>query len=433
MFLKTVLADGQAEQAVIREMKARAAGARGDIEQTVRAIMDDVQARGWDAVCEYAKKFDKSEPYIIEPAQLDAAYAACPPALIAALEKAAANIRDYHEQMLVRSWEWKRATGEVLGQTVRGLARVGLYVPGGTAAYPSSVLMNAIPAKVAGVGELVMVTPPTENLSNEVLAAAKIAGVDTVIAIGGVQAIAALTYGAGFIPQVDKIVGPGNAFVAAAKKLAFGTVDIDMIAGPSEVLVIADHTANPTWVAADLLSQAEHDKLASAVLLTDSMAQAQAVSAEMERQARELPRWDIVKESVENYGCAIVFDDLADACKMADVVAPEHLEVVTADPREWLPHLHNAGAIFLGQYAPEPLGDYMAGPCHVLPTSGTARFFSPLSTDTFLKKTSVIEYTRDALEAYAQDIIALAQSEHLDAHANSVAVRFAEVEEDAKG
>lgn len=433
MFLKTVLADGQAEQSVIREMKARAAGARGDIEQTVRAIMDDVQARGWDAVCEYAKKFDKSEPYIIEPAQLNAAYAACSPALITALEKAAANIRDYHEQMLAKSWEWKRSEGEVLGQTVRGLARVGLYVPGGTAAYPSSVLMNAIPAKVAGVGELIMVTPPTENLSNEVLAAAKIAGVDTVIAIGGVQAIAALTYGAGLILQVDKIVGPGNAFVAAAKKLAFGTVDIDMIAGPSEVLVIADHTANPTWVAADLLSQAEHDRLASAVLLTDSMAQAQAISCEMERQARELPRWDIVQESVANYGCAIVFDDLKDACKMADVVAPEHLEVVTANPREWLPYLHNAGAIFLGQYAPEPLGDYMAGPCHVLPTSGTARFFSPLSTDTFLKKTSVIEYTRDALESYAQDIIALAQSEHLDAHANSVAVRFAEVKDDAKG
>ena len=378
MFLKTVLADGTAEQTVIREMKARAAGARGDIEQIVRGVMADVQERGWDAVVEYAEKFDGKAPYIVEPSVLDAAYDACDPKLISALEKAAANIRDYHEQMLVKSWEWKRTAGETLGQTVRGLSRVGIYVPGGTAAYPSSVLMNAIPAKVAGVGELIMVTPPTENMSNEVLAAAKIAGVDKVIAIGGTQAIAALTYGAGFIPQVDKIVGPGNAFVAAAKKLAFGTVDIDMIAGPSEVLVIADHTANPTYVAADLLSQAEHDRLASAVLLTDSMAQAQAISCEMERQAKLLP------------------------------------------------YLHNAGAIFLGQYAPEPLGDYMAGPCHVLPTSGTARFFSPLSTDTFLKKTSVIEYTRDALEGYAQDIIALAQSEHLDAHANSIAVRFAE-------
>lgn len=277
-----------------------------------------------------------------------------------------------------------------------------------------------------------MVTPPTENMSIEVLAAAKIVGVDKVIAVGGVQAVAALTYGAGMIPQVDKIVGPGNAYVAAAKKLAFGTVDIDMIAGPSEVLVIADHTANPTWVAADLLSQAEHDRLASAVLLTDSMAQAQAVSCEMERMARALPRWEIIRESVAGYGCAIVFEDLKEACKMADMVAPEHLEVMTAAPRELLPYLHNAGAIFLGRYAPEPLGDYMAGPCHVLPTSGTARFFSPLSTDTFLKKTSIIEYTRDALQGYAQDIIALAQSEHLDAHANSVAVRFAEEAQDEK-
>ena len=339
MFLKTVLADGTAEQTVIREMKARAAGARGDIEQIVRGVMADVQERGWDAVVEYAEKFDGKAPYIVEPSVLDAAYDACDPKLISALEKAAANIRDYHEQMLVKSWEWKRTAGETLGQTVRGLSRVGIYVPGGTAAYPSSVLMNAIPAKVAGVGELIMVTPPTENMSNEVLAAAKIAGVDKVIAIGGTQAIAALTYGAGFIPQVDKIVGPGNAFVAAAKKLAFGTVDIDMIAGPSEVLVIADHTANPTYVAADLLSQAEHDRLASAVLLTDSMAQAQAISCEMERQAKLLPRWDIIKDSVANYGCAIVFDELTDACKMADVVAPEHLEVVTAAPRELLPYL----------------------------------------------------------------------------------------------
>lgn len=432
MFLKTVLADGQAEQAVIREMKARAAGARGDIEQTVRAIMDDVQARGWDAVCEYAEKFDGKTPYIVSPSELEAAYAACAPRLTAALEKAAANIRDYHEQMLIKSWEWERGSGETLGQTVRGLARVGIYVPGGTAAYPSSVLMNAIPAQVAGVGEIIMVTPPTENMSIEVLAAAKIVGVDKVIAVGGVQAVAALTYGAGMIPQVDKIVGPGNAYVAAAKKLAFGTVDIDMIAGPSEVLVIADHTANPTWVAADLLSQAEHDRLASAVLLTDSMAQAQAVSCEMERMARALPRWEIIRESVAGYGCAIVFEDLKEACKMADMVAPEHLEVMTAAPRELLPYLHNAGAIFLGRYAPEPLGDYMAGPCHVLPTSGTARFFSPLSTDTFLKKTSIIEYTRDALQGYAQDIIALAQSEHLDAHANSVAVRFAEEAQDEK-
>ncbi len=426
MFLKTVLADGAAEQRVIREMKARADSARGDIETTVRAIMDDVCARGMAAVEAYSCKFDGCAPYVIKQEVLDRAYADCDPKLIAALENAAANIRDYHEQMLVKSWEYRRGEGQVLGQTVRGLSRVGIYVPGGTAAYPSSVLMNAIPAKVAGVGEIIMVTPPTENLNNAVLAAAKIAGIDTVIACGGVQAVAALTYGADFIPQVDKIVGPGNAFVAAAKKLAFGVVDIDMIAGPSEVLVIADSTADPTCVAADLLSQAEHDRLASAVLLTDSMPQAQAISAEMERQAKLLPRWDIIRESVENYGCAIVFEDFADACKVADLVAPEHLEIVTAQPRELLPLLHNAGAIFLGAYAPEPLGDYMAGPCHVLPTSGTARFFSPLSTDTFLKKTSIIEYSKDALAALADDIVALAESEHLDAHANSIKVRFRE-------
>ncbi len=424
MFLKTVLADGVAERNIIREMKVRAEGARSDIEQSVRSIMNDVKTRGYDAVLEYAEKFDKKAPYVVEKETIDEAYASCDVKLIKALELAAENIRTYHEQMLAKSWEWRRSEGELLGQTVRGLAKVGIYVPGGTAAYPSSVLMNAVPAKVAGVGELIMVTPPTENMSAEVLAAAKIAGVDTVIAVGGAQAIAALTYGAGFIPQVDKIVGPGNAYVTAAKKLAYGTVDIDMIAGPSEVLVIADITANPTYVAADLLSQAEHDKLASAVLLTDSMAQAQAISCEMERMAKALPRWEIIRESVRDYGCAIVFEELLDACKMADIVAPEHLEVVTEKPREWLPYLHNAGAIFLGQYSPEPLGDYMAGPCHVLPTSGTARFFSPLSTDTFLKKTSVIEYTREALESYADNIISLAEAEHLNAHAGAISVRF---------
>ncbi len=424
MFLKTVLADGEAELRVLAEMQARAAESRSDIEVTVRAVMDDVKKRGIDAVNDYALKFDKVAPYEIGQDVLDEAYASCAPALREALEKAAANIRDYHEQMLVKTWEYRRAPGAVLGQTVRGLHRVGLYVPGGTAAYPSSVLMNAIPAKVAGVEELIMVTPPTENLSREVLTAAKIAGIDRVIAVGGTQAIAALTYGAGFIPRVDKIVGPGNAYVATAKKLAFGQVDIDMIAGPSEVLVICDATADPVYIAADLLSQAEHDKLASAVLLTDSMAQAEAISIEMERQAKRLPRWDIIRESVANFGCAVVFDKLEDACAFANRVAPEHLEVVTAEPRALLPLLTDAGAIFLGQYAPEPLGDYMAGPCHVLPTSGTARFFSPLSTNTFLKKTSVIEYSREELEKLSTDIIALAQAEKLEAHANSVRVRF---------
>lgn len=430
MFLKTVIADGQAERKVIAGMKARAEETRGDIEQTVRTVMDDVRENGLEAVEKYSMRFDKTKPYEIPRNVLQRAYEGCDPKLVKALEKAAANIRDYHEKMLVKTWEYQRAGGAVLGQTVRGLHRVGLYVPGGTAAYPSSVLMNAIPAKVAGVGELIMVTPPTDNLSTEVMAAAYTAGIDRVIAVGGTQAIAALTYGAGFIPKVDKIVGPGNTYVATAKRLAYGQVDIDMIAGPSEVLVIADHTANPTYVAADLLSQAEHDRLASAVLLTDSMAQAQAISCEMERMARALPRFEIIRDSVEDYGCAVVFDELKDACAMANEIAPEHLEVVTAAPRELLPLLSNAGAIFLGAYSPEPLGDYMAGPCHVLPTSGTARFFSPLSTDTFLKKTSVIEYSREELEKLSDDIMALAQAERLGAHANSIAVRFCRQEEE---
>ena len=424
MFLKTVLADGTAEQTVIREMKARAAGARGDIEQIVRGVMADVQERGWDAVVEYAEKFDGKAPYIVEQSVLDEAYNACDPKLIAALEKAAANIRDYHEQMLVKTWEWKRSAGEILGQTVRGLARVGIYVPGGTAAYPSSVLMNAIPAKVAGVGELIMVTPPTENMSNEVLAAAKIAGVDKVIAIGGTQAIAALTYGAGFIPQVDKIVGPGNAFVAAAKKLAFGTVDIDMIAGPSEVLVIADHTANPTYVAADLLSQAEHDKLASPVLVTDSAELAKAVQAELEAQIPQLPRAAIARASVDDNGKIIVCTDLHKAIEACNIIAPEHLEVCVEDPFGVLNEIRNAGSIFLGRNVPEALGDYFAGPNHTLPTSGTARFSSPLGVDDFVKKSSFIYYTREALGAVAPRIADFAEREGLHAHAKSVTIRY---------
>ena len=425
-FLKVIRADGVTEERQIAEMKARAAETAADIDRAVAAIMEDVRSNGFEAVERYSEQFDKAKPYIITAEMLQQAYDSCPTDLRDALELSAKNIADYHEKMMVQTWEYRRAEGAVLGQMVRGLSKVGIYVPGGTAAYPSSVLMNAVPAKVAGVEQIIMVTPPTENLSNAVLTAAKIAGVDLVIACGGVQAIAALTYGAGFIPQVDKIVGPGNAFVAAAKKQAFGKVDIDMIAGPSEVLVIADKTANPAYVAADLLSQAEHDRMASAVLLTDSMEMAQAVAAEMEAQAKRLPRWEIIQESVRNYGIGLVFDSLEDACVMANKVAPEHLEVVTEQPRALLPLLKNAGAIFLGAYSPEPLGDYMAGPCHVLPTSGTARFFSPLSTDTFLKKTSVIEYSREELMKVADGIITMATSEKLEAHANSVRLRGGE-------
>ncbi len=423
MFLKTVLADGTAEQTVIREMKARAAGARGDIEQIVRGVMADVQERGWDAVVEYAEKFDGKAPYIVEPSVLDAAYDACDPKLISALEKAAANIRDYHEQMLVKSWEWKRSAGETLGQTVRGLSRVGIYVPGGTAAYPSSVLMNAIPAKVAGVGELIMVTPPTENMSNEVLAAAKIAGVDKVIAIGGTQAIAALTYGAGFIPQVDKIVGPGNAFVAAAKQIVSGDVGIDMVAGPSEVCVLADATAKPMVVAADLMAQAEHDPLAACYLVTCDEQFAREVEAGIDILVAQSPRAEITRASLDNEGTIVVAADMAAAVEAVNTVAPEHLELHCKDAMGLLGGIRNAGAIFVGAWSSEPLGDYVAGPNHTLPTGGTAMFSNPLSVEEFVKRSSVICYTPEGLLSDAPATQRLAEAEGLWAHALSAALR----------
>ena len=422
--IQIVRADGSAEQAVIAGMKARSAAKNADIQRAAAAILEDVRQRGYEAVEEYSLRFDKAAPREITREELDAAYARCPADLIAALERAAANIRDYNEKLLVKSQEWTSPDGGTVGRIVRGLTRVGIYVPGGTAAYPSSVLMNAVPAKVAGVEEIVMVTPPTENLSDPVLAAAKIAGVDRVIAVGGAQAVAALTYGAGFIPQVDKLVGPGNAYVAAAKRLAYGTLDIDMVAGPSEVLVIADGSANPKFVAADLLSQAEHDKLASAVLLTDSMELAQAVDAEIIRQTGYLSRSEIMECSLRDFGCAVVCENLDACAALANQIAPEHLEIVTEDPRALLPNIKNAGAVFLGAWSPEPLGDYLAGPDHVLPTSGTARFFSPLSVDSFLKTLSVIQYDQRSLSPIKDQIITLAEAEKLTAHANSIRVRF---------
>lgn len=422
--LTIIQADGQAELQQLSAMRARAAERNADILQAVQAIMDDVRARGFDAVRAYSMQFDHTEPYEISMETLDEAYQSCSPELIAALEHAAANIRDYNEKLLARTVEWNSPDGGRVGRVVRGLSRVGIYVPGGTAAYPSSVLMNAIPAKVAGVEEIVMVTPPTENLSAPVLAAAKIAGVDRVLAVGGAQAVAALTYGAGFIPRVDKLVGPGNAFVAAAKRLAYGALDIDMVAGPSEVLVIADESADPKYVAADLLSQAEHDKLASAVLLTDSQKLARAVDQEIIRQTGYLERSEIMETSLRDFGCAIVCGDLGRCVELANEIAPEHLEIVTRQPRQLLPRIKNAGAVFLGSYTPEPLGDYLAGPDHVLPTSGTARFFSPLSVDSFLKTMSVLEFDRDTLHTLSDQIITLARTEHLTAHANSIQVRF---------
>lgn len=422
--IQIIQADGRAEQARIAAMRARAAEVGADIEEAVSAVIRAVKEKGLSAVEAYSLKFDGKIPYEIPREELEAAYDRCPDELIAAMERAAANIRDYNEKLLVQSMEWTSPDGGTVGRVVRGLTRVGLYVPGGTAAYPSSVLMNAVPAKVAGVEELIMVTPPTENLNDAVLAAAKIAGVDRVIAVGGAQAIAALTFGAGFIPKVDKLVGPGNAFVATAKRLAYGKVDIDMVAGPSEVLVIADETANPAYVAADLLSQAEHDRLASAVLLTTRMELARAVDAEIVRQAGYLSRSDIMEASLRDFGCAIVCDSLEQAISLANEIAPEHLEIVTEDPRAVLPEIRNAGAVFLGEWSPEPLGDYLAGPNHVLPTSGTARFFSPLSVGSFLKTMSIVAYSRDTLAPIREQVVAMAEAEHLTAHANSIRVRF---------
>lgn len=422
--LNIVAANGSEERAVIAAMRARAAQVGADIDTAVQAIMNTIKEEGFPAVARYSRQFDRQEPYEISQASLQSAYDRCPQPLIQAMERAAANIRDYNEKLLIRSETWTSPDGGKVGRIVRGLSRVGIYVPGGTAAYPSSVLMNAVPAKVAGVEEIIMVTPPTENLNDAVLAAAKIAGVDRVIAVGGAQAVAALAYGAGFIPKVDKLVGPGNAFVAAAKRMAYGTLDIDMVAGPSEVLVIADETANAKFVAADLLSQAEHDKLASAVLLTTSPGLARAVNAEMIRQTGYLERSEIMEASIRDYGCAIICENMEQAVSLANEIAPEHLEIVTQDPEGVLPGIKNAGAVFLGGWSPEPLGDYLAGPDHVLPTSGTARFFSPLSVTSFLKTMSVIQYDRETLVPVRDEIITLAESEGLTAHANSIKVRF---------
>ena len=424
--IQIVTADGVQEKALIADLRSRSAAVGEEITRSAAAIMEDVRRRGYEAVEEYSLKFDKAAPREFAKEELDAAYAACDARLIRAMEHAAANIRDYNEHLLAKTVEWTSPDGGRVGRVVRGLTRVGIYVPGGTAAYPSSVLMNAVPAKVAGVEEIIMVTPPTANLNNAVLAAAKIAGVDRVIGLGGVQAVAALTYGAGFIPKVDKLVGPGNAFVAAAKRMAYGTLDIDMVAGPSEVLVIADETAEAKYVAADLLSQAEHDRLASAILLTTSMELARQVDSEIVRQTGYLSRSEIMEESLKNFGAVIVCPSLERCVELANEVAPEHLEVCTADPRTLLPQIKNAGAVFLGAWAPEPLGDYLAGPDHVLPTSGTARFFSPLSVDSFLKTMSVLEFDRASLEPIHDEVIAFAEAEHLTAHANSIRVRFEE-------
>lgn len=426
--IRIAKADGVSERELINQLKARSGEIDRKVTSAVTDILNNVKQNGDDAVREYTLKFDGHMPskFEISREEIDSSPDKCDRDFILALYKAADNIRDFHARQKQQSWLEPKQNGVVLGQRIRGLKRVGVYVPGGTAAYPSSVLMNVIPAKIAGVKEIVMVTPPQKDgtANPDILAAAKIAGVDRVFLMGGAQAVAALAYGTQSVPKVDKIVGPGNIFVATAKKLLYGTVDIDMIAGPSEILIVADKSANSKFLAADLMSQAEHDKMASAILLTTSEETANETAKELSRQMQTLERRDIIEQSLNDFGAIIVCKDISEAVDFANELAPEHLELAVENPMEYIGRVDNAGSVFLGHYSPEPLGDYFAGPNHVLPTSGTARFFSPLSVDSFIKKSSFIYYTEPALSEAKDDIIKLAETEGLTAHANSIKVRF---------
>ncbi|MDR1927894.1 MAG: histidinol dehydrogenase [Oscillospiraceae bacterium] len=429
------VADGARERALFAQLKERSGEVDARVTAAVQAILQDVKLRGDAAVREYTQRFDGVAPDCVEVtrAEIDAAAGQCAPEFVAALIAASENIWEFHRQQRQNSWFTTKENGVMLGQRVRGLKRVGVYVPGGTAAYPSSVLMNVIPAKVAGVQEVVMVTPPQSGGANpNILAAAQIAGVDRVFLVGGAQACAALAYGTETIPRVDKITGPGNIFVATAKKLLYGQVDIDMIAGPSEILVIADESANPRFLAADLLSQAEHDRLASAILLTTSQRIAQAVRQELELQLNRLPRKEIAAEALRNYGAILVCESMTQMLEFANDLAPEHLELCVEDAMRHLGTIENAGSVFLGHFSPESLGDYYAGPNHVLPTGGTTRFFSPLSVDDFIKKLQFISYTESALHLAGDEIVTLARTEGFDAHAYAVRTRFEENETEVR-
>ncbi len=426
--IKLVKADGINEVEFLEKTRQRNSETDKNITAVVSEIIDNVAKYGDKAVRDYTIKFDGKAPETVEVSKEEILNSInlCDEKFVKALKVAAENISDFHKRQVQQSWLTTKNNGVILGQRIRGLAKVGIYVPGGIAAYPSSVLMNTIPAKIAGVGEVIMTTPPMKNgrPNPNIMAAAAIAGVDRVFMIGGAQAVAALAYGTETVPKVDKIVGPGNIFVATAKKLLYGKVDIDMIAGPSEILVLADETANPKFLAADLMSQAEHDKMASAILITNSQKVADETIIEIEKQIQTLSRKDIIEESINNYSAIIVCDSINKAVELANELAPEHLEVCLANPMEYIGKLDNAGSVFLGNYSPEALGDYLAGPNHVLPTSGTARFFSPLSVDSFVKKSSFIYYTENALKNNKDDIIEIAEKEGLTAHANSVKVRF---------
>ena len=399
-----------------------------DVSDIVTDIIADVRKNGDAALLAYAKKFDKAELTSLEvsDAEIEEAFASVEPEFVEILKEAAVNIRAFHEKQMRQGFALQQENGVVIGQKITPIEKAGLYVPGGTAAYPSTVLMDSIPAKIAGCKEICIATPPSANgkINPVILAAAKIAGVDRIFKMGGAQAIAALAYGTQSVPKVDKIVGPGNAFVAEAKRQVFGKVSIDMIAGPSEILVIADGKSNPAYVAADLLSQAEHDKMASAVLVTDSEELALQVQTEIEKQLSKLPREEIARVSIENNGKIIVAEDFDDVLAVANEIAPEHLELCVDNPFDYLDKIQNAGSIFMGRYCPEALGDYFAGPNHTLPTSGTARFSSPLSVDDFIKKTQYTYYTQEALAKVGEKVAFFAEKEGLSAHARSATIRL---------
>ncbi len=418
---------------VIAELKRiinRGETATEEVAAAVKSVVERVRKEGDPAVLEYTEKFDKAKLTLkdirVSPHEIRNAYANVEARKVEALKLAAQNIRAFHEKQKMSSWVTQEADGVILGQLARPIRSAGIYVPGGKACYPSSVLMNVIPAMVAGVEQLVMCSPaPGGELNPYILVAADIAGVTEIYKIGGAQAVAAMAYGTATVPRVDKIVGPGNIYVATAKRYVFGQVDIDMIAGPSEILVIADDTADPAFVASDLLSQAEHDELASSILITTSRELAEKVDAEVERQLANLVRKEIARKAIDRFGAIVLAAGLKDAAEISNSIAPEHLELAVEKPFELLTHIRNAGAIFLGHYTPEPVGDYIAGPNHVLPTGGTARFFSPLSTDSFMKKSSLIFYTKEGLDRVSEAVMQIADVEGLEAHGNTIRVRMA--------
>lgn len=428
--MRKVILSEDTKKDILETLLKRSPNSYGKFEASVAAILADVKEKGDEAVFDYTKRFDGADinagNIVVTKDEIDEAYSLVDEQLVEVIRKALVNIREYHAKQKQYSWFDSTPNGTILGQKVTPLNRVGVYVPGGKAAYPSSVLMNIIPAKVAGVSQIIMTTPPGKDgrVNPGTLVAANEAGVDVIYKVGGAQAIAAMAYGTESIRKVDKIVGPGNIYVALAKKAVYGHVSIDSIAGPSEILVIADETANPRYVAADLLSQAEHDEMASAILITTSEELADKVSKEIDGFVAELSRSEIISKSLENYGYILIAKDIDEAVETANEIASEHLEIVTKDPFTVMTKIRNAGAIFLGEYSSEPLGDYFAGPNHVLPTNGTAKFFSPLGVDDFIKKSSIISYSREALEPIHEDIIKFANAERLTAHANSIKVRF---------